>query len=260
MMSLHQIQEQLQAYLLVNDAQIAECVTQPSNDEIVARLDIYSNAYRLRLFEVFELEYENLQKIMGEEEFAKMAFSYIDLYPSRHFSIDKLTQQLPKFLSEDSFYRKKPYLAEVAELIWFLSRSMEAADAPVLKHEDLAAIPQDRWGDIHFTLHPSVKLLTQQWNALALWQAASANSKALQVKKQAEPTFCVVWRRGIESFFNPLTKAEACMLEALQNNLSFADVCEKLLDFFPEDEVAGFAVNLLVRWLNDGMLSTVNLE
>jgi hypothetical protein len=260
MSSLRQIQEQLQAYLLTNDTQIAECVTQPAEDEIVARLDIYSNAYRLRLFEVFELEYENLKKIMGEDEFAKMAFSYIDAYPSQHFSIDKLTRQLPQFLSEDKFYRKKPYLAEIAELIWFLSRSIDASDAPVLKQEDLAAIPQEQWGDIHFTLHPSVKFLTQKWNALAMWQSAVADSKALQVKKHAEPAFCVVWRRGIESYFNPLTKEEVCMLDALQKNLSFADVCEKLLDFFPEEEVAAFAVNCLVKWLNDGMLSSANLE
>lgn len=259
MLPLRDVEKKLQDHLLLGDTAISSAITGASPEQVAERLAIYSDGYRWRLLEALEADYLLLQKFLGEEEFAELGYAYLEAYPSHSFSVDLVGQYLAKFLAETKSYNEKPWLNELARFIWALNKTVDAADAPVLTAADLAAFPQDSWPDMRLTFHPSLTSLVCEWNVTSLWQALANEQKVPLPAKLAEPVQIIVWRKEIQSYYNSLDAKEAWALQCLQQGQTFDAVCEGLLQWYSEEEVAQQAVNMLLRWINDGIVSEIKI-
>lgn len=259
MIALRQLQENLQAHLLTQDEQIAAEISKPTQDTVAERLAIYSHGYQLRLLEVLGVNYAMLAKLLGAEAFDQLGRAYIAAHPSRFFSVDQMGQYLSQFLATTAPYQQQLHLSELANLLWALDKTIDAVDAPVLTAQDLAAIAEDSWPEMRLGLHPSVQLLSFQHNTVALWQALT-NDHDLPAVQQTATNYCVVWRKEIQPFYCVVNTEESWVLQALQQQRSFEEICEGLLQWLSDEEVAQYAVNLLLRWLNDGMLSSIKIS
>lgn len=257
MTNLQALQKNFQAYLLNREEDIVADVCGPDSETISERLDIYGNGYRYRLVEVLGFDYAILQKYIGDEKFAEMGFAYIDAYPSKFYSVAEFGKYLPKFLAECKPYSDMPYLSDLANFMWKLSWTADAEDGPILKYEDLASIPQENWPAMIISLHPSVKCVKCEWNVLPIWQAVTEEREAPAPEKTSEPNYIAVWRKGIQPYYVAVTPAGAWMLQALQEGKTFEEVCEGLLEWYSEEQVAQEAVNFLLQWLSYEMLSTI---
>jgi hypothetical protein len=255
MSGLRELQEGLQAHLLADDKKIKQFVVRPEQGNITERLAIYGTAYRLRLLDVLQKDYPLLKKLLGEDAFAELGDAYIDAYPSKNFSVNCFGQHLAEFLHQEEPYAQNLYLSELAHFIWALGSTITAADAPVLTTQEMAAIPQDLWPELRLKFQPALVVLTQEWNTIALWQALLNNEKLPKSTRQSEVSYCVVWRKAQQAYYVPLSKEEKWVMQMLQENQSFAEVCEGLTQWLPEEQVAQFTVGLLVRWINEGMLA-----
>lgn len=255
---LRQLQASLQTHLLHDDQAIANYITGDSPEMVSERLGIYQHAYYGRLLEVLGKYYEPLVKFLGDDKFYEMAEAYVKAYPSKYFTVDLFPQHLPQFLATAKPYADKPYLTELATFIWSVNSAIDAPDGSILKTEKVGTIPQEDWADMHFTLHPSTKLFTFAWNVVPIWLAALQNTEI----PATEQTTChaVIWRKGIQPYYYPLNQQDFWVLQALQEGKSFGEVCNGLLQWFPEDQVATHAVSLLLRWLNDEMFSDVEVK
>ncbi len=68
-----------------------------------------------------------------------------------------------------------------------------------------------------------------------------------------------VWRRNLQPYYRRNTAEEACMFEALREGLTFADLCQKLCHYMPEEQVAEYAAKYLMICLQEGQLSEVSI-
>ena len=254
---LRKLQEELQAYLLTGNSKIAEAIVNPAQDEIDTRLAIYRDSYYLCLTNILKEDFPLLEKILGEPAFENLAIAYINQYPSKYFSIKDFGERLPTFLHTTQPYNEQPYLKELAELSWELDNTMVTADALLLTVNDLAAIPQEKWGDLQLNPHPSVKLLTQHYNTFDIWQALKQDKPLPTVTNLLKPTYCLIWRKELTPYCYMLNQEAACIISAFQAQQTFADVCEQLAEYLPAEEVAQYAVNQLVNWLNQGIFSGI---
>jgi hypothetical protein len=259
MLKLPEVEKYLQSHLLVGDPTIASVITGASAEQVAERLAIYSNGYRWRLLEALEADYLLLQKFLGEEAFTELGYAYLEKYPSQHFSVDLVGQYLAKFLAETKPYSAQPYLSELAQFIWALNETIDAADAPLITAAELAALPQNSWPDMRLVFHPSLTLLTCEWNTVPVWQALATEQAVPAAMKLTTAASVIVWRKAIQSYYNVLDQKEVWALQALQQGQTFDAVCEGLLQWWSEDEVAQQAVNLLLRWINDGIISEIKL-
>jgi hypothetical protein len=64
------------------------------------RLAIYANAYYARLLECLREEFPVLKHALGEEIFDSFAAGYLELYPSRSYTLFNLGTSFPRFLAE----------------------------------------------------------------------------------------------------------------------------------------------------------------
>jgi hypothetical protein len=64
------------------------------------RLAIYANAYYARLIECLRDVFPVLVQVLGVEIFDGFAFDYLQRYPSRSYTLDRLADSFPRFLEE----------------------------------------------------------------------------------------------------------------------------------------------------------------
>jgi hypothetical protein len=252
---LLQTQREFQRHILCGEGDIAEEISGPDQAFRDTRLGVYYDAYRLRLIEVLGSDFETLRAFAGEEEFDFIARAYIDRHPSEFRNVRWFGGRLADFLREDSRYRARPALAELADFEWALGLAFDAPDAPALAFGDLASLPAEAWSGIVFHAHPSLHSLELSWNIPAIWNAIDRKETPPEPLSTGEPVTVAVWRKDYNSHFRSLPGDEAKMLRAALAGASFPQMCEQLALEHGEDAAAARAAELLRGWVDQGWLS-----
>ncbi|EDP46483.1 DNA-binding domain-containing protein [Rickettsiella grylli] len=257
MSALANVQRAMQTHLMDENGKILNWLVKPVKGTLRERLAVYSNAYIWRLVDALAQEYGVLAQFLGDEAFMALAEAFIDAHPSRVYSISKFSEPFVSFLMDNTPYSEKQYLGELAQLIKALNACLEAADAPCLSVKTLAEIPEQNWPSLCFTFHPSVRYFHFNYNIYAVWQAFVQEKPRPELQKIS--TYCVVWRKALQSYVTSITEAEALAFMQLSRGSCFADVCEAVYDkgLMQESQTAHFVANLLSKWLNNHLLSGV---
>ncbi|WP_448192598.1 HvfC/BufC family peptide modification chaperone [Azospirillum sp. sgz301742] len=117
------------------------------------------------LVEALEAAFPATARLLGRAVFRRAAAGYFRRHPPHVPQLLAFGDRFPDHLDE------MPEVAELARFEWAWNAAFFAADAPMLDPADLRAVPQHRYPDLHFTLHPSVHLLTVAHPVLDLWKA-----------------------------------------------------------------------------------------
>lgn len=257
MISLKQLQQSFQAYVLQDDQTILSNVIDSTQISAQSRMDIYRDAYYLRLIEILAMDYPMLKDWLKEPTFKKIAREYIEVFPSHNFSVRVFGQHLSKFLAQSN---SESMLAELAAFEWKLAEVLDAADGPTMAIEDMAKIPPDAWGSMQLFLHPSLQVTSFFSNAAEIWKALNENKKKPKIIYSTEPMFHMFWRKDQDAYFMPLNPAQIHMLNAIREKKSFGEICEELCEILPEEEVIQFAAGTMRNWIHDGVISEISLQ
>lgn len=260
MNELTRLQEDFQAYLLADTRKNPRFAARIINDKKVGaekRLQIYHDAYRLRIIEVLVNAYPKLQALLGEAAFEKAARGYIDQYPSTFRNIRWMGNQMSAYLSQT--LPKQPTASEIAAFEWALGLAFDAEDAPVLHIDDLAKIPPETWGDLRFTLHPSVQTLLIHSNAIEIWKALSNEKKPPKPTKTA-PQTVLIWRSELDSYFRVMPENESTAITRVCAGATFAELCENIQDATDEKKAVTLAAQFISVWLQDGLIQAIESE
>jgi hypothetical protein len=248
------IQDTFQRYVLQGERAILNEIAGPDADFREARARIYYEAYRLRLLEVLESDFETLKQWVGEETFTVLGGDYLAAHPSVFRNVRWMGSALPGFLREDPRYRDRPAWSELAAFEWALGLAFDAPDAPVLTFDQLAQVAPEHWGDLRLRLHPALCWLTFDWNVLEVWNAAAQHQPIPEAGRASPPVTVAIWRQQYQSHFRSIPEDEKSMLVAVRSGASFADVCERLSGDGHES-AALVAAQRLRAWVDQGWLS-----
>jgi hypothetical protein len=224
-------------------------VTEPSVSlDATARLQVYVDAYLLRLREVLAEDFPRLAAFLGAERFAEVACDYLRAHPSVHPSVRHLGDGFPTFVTRRP--ELPPYLGDLARLERARTDVFDAPDdPPPLAVADLGALAPDAWPELRFAPIRALTLLRLDWPVHELWGSAEALPAA------PAPTAVRVWRgAGYRVFHAVLEPRAACALERLVAGEPFGAICAAF-DDLPPDEGARQASGLLARWLEDGTIA-----
>jgi hypothetical protein len=190
--------------------------------DAMARLAIYHHAYRARLREALGEAHDKTWSYLGDDFFAELADAYLQAHPSSFRNLrwygagfaEHLARALPDH----------PCVAELARLEWALGLAFDAADTPAVAAADVAGLAPQQWDDVVFQLHPSVRLLTLEWNTVALWQALGSGDEPPEAAARA-PQDWLVWRHAGQPHFRSLDAGEALALRRIGRGDNFGAVC-----------------------------------
>lgn len=258
MTDLVNLQDRFQNYLLKGQVGIQQSIVNPEKVSAAKRLDIYLDAYRTRLIEALASNYPILKIYLGSELFQKIANEYLQQHPSSYRSIRWFGDMLADFLSN---YEgdNHPYLAEFAQFEWSLALTFDAADAEVIKMEQMATIPAEAWGSMQLIPHPSLHRINLFWNVIPIWQAISEERLADELVKNVKPAPWVMWRRDYVSRFYSLAEDESWAMDAMIKGLNFGEICTGLCEWVDEQEVGLRAASFLKGWIQSGLISKIKI-
>ena len=144
---LHEWQSALQACIVEpqRDRERIRPHLQAGSVDVDSQLEIYANAYVMRLVEALRSNYPALHHALGDKGFEVMARCYLERYPSTHASIRWFGDSMARFLQDRDPYRQVPVLSELAAFEWAVRHTIDAADT-----ERLSTPPDSRicscWG------------------------------------------------------------------------------------------------------------------
>jgi hypothetical protein len=251
---LRRLQRDLQNHLLGEPSAIADAILDAPPLPTAARLEIYHNAYRVRLIEALDDTYPMLHALLGDEVFMALGQEFVAAHPSVHRSIRWYGCELAEFLGRLPPYAEQPILAELAQLEWTLAEVFDSADAAPKPRAAFSAIDGAAWSELRFQFHPSLRRLHLAWNTTAVWQALSRDETPPSPSSAQDPVPWLLWRQNLQNYFRSLAADEAAALESALQGRSFGEICETLAEWLPEDEIPLRAAGLLGTWADSGII------
>ena len=249
--SLADLQRAFQDYVLASSAAFTAQVRETSKADRATLLDVYRDGYALRLIEVLTNDFPGVLAMAGPESFDALTRAYISAHPSRHPSVRWFGRNLADFLAD------KPALAEMARFEWALGEAFDSVDAEPIKAEAIMAVPPEAWETIAFAPIPSLQCLVFAHDVPPSWQRREeVEPGTLDVAELDAPVAWVIWRPERASNFRSLEPDEAAMLGAMIERQPFPALCEALLPYVEEDQVAARAAGLLRVWVEEGMIGS----
>jgi uncharacterized protein (UPF0276 family) len=201
----------------------------PENATRQARLDIYQNAYRVRLRGVVADTFEQTAKYLGTDLFDALGLDFVLKHPCNSRSLNRYGQAWPSYLQTQ--YPNNPELHELAQLEWDLRTRFDGADIPCLTPEHAAqASPPHAWLHQTQASHPSLIMRASATNAFELWQALSQDAEVPEPMLWQHPMHMLVWRQNWQPMFQMMGGQQAELMQGLCNSQSITQLCEQWND------------------------------
>ncbi len=211
------------------------------------RLEIYADAYFLRLRDVLAEDFPRVAKLVGEETFDGMVRQYLKAHPSTEPSVRHLGRAMAEFIR--SREDLPAWLADLAALEWARVNAFDAPDDEPLTMGKLAEIDPAAWPQLRMAAVRSLGVVNAAWPVHRLW--AEDNREGLEPSS----TSIRVWRRAdFHILHAPMDKHEAAAVTRLLAGWTFGEICQ-VFDDLDEQQGAEQAGALLLRWLEDGIIA-----
>jgi hypothetical protein len=186
---------------------ISEVIEASSQQSSEQRLQVYCNAYFARLLDCLREEFRTLCQFLGQEIFDGLAVVYLNLYPSRTYTLGELGADFPRFLEESRDQFRDPDAGELPPWVRFmvdlatLERvQSEVFDGPgteglknVLSPDDLKQITPESWLQTRLEPAPCLRLLSLGYPVHEFTTAIRLNPEAQL--SDPRPTWLAVTRR-----------------------------------------------------------------
>lgn len=258
---LPELQRQFQDYLLGADEAVAAVVNDSPKEAGAVLLEVYRDAYALRLIEILGNDYPKTKEMLGEASFDGMGRAYLRAHPSRSFSVRWFGRQLSAFLAATAPWSDYPMLAEMAALEWALGEAFDAPDVAVIGPEAMAAVPHAGWPGLTFRLHPSLRQHEFRFAVPELWQQLEHGETPPEpVPAYEAPILFLIWREGLETAYRGIDPDEAWAVEQVLQGTPFGPLCDGLTQFHDAATAAGRAAQMLKQWLSDGLVVSYALS
>ncbi|HVW36906.1 MAG TPA: DNA-binding domain-containing protein [Pirellulales bacterium] len=223
------------------------------------RLAIYANAYFARLLECMRAVFPFTAKTVGEEAFDELALGYLERYPSRSYTLDRLGAEFARYLEEtrpDLDDEGRPtetwpdFLIDLAGLEWAIGEVFDGPGVegrPLLAADDLRSIPAERWPQARLITAPCLRLLALRF-PLNDYYTALRDDETPPLPEPAE-SYLALTRREYVVRRHALERPQFELLSALAAGETVGEAIERAAHV-SSDGLDALAANL-ERWFRE---------
>ena len=114
-----------------------------ANHDAESRVWIYRGMYPMRMVEALQIDFSGVRSALGEEHFEWLVMEYVQRFPSRSWTLNRLGDNFPKFLGEQRLVRGRRFLSELATLELSLCQVFDAPPQECLSAKTLQDLTQE---------------------------------------------------------------------------------------------------------------------
>jgi hypothetical protein len=216
-------------------------------------IDIYAYAYRERLHEALRSNYGALHRLLGDRDFAEMAYAFTAAHPPRTVSIRWFGADLPLYLRTVAPFFDCAVLAELAQFEWALRHTIDAAEGERIDADFLRSLSATQWETLRCAMHPSLSVLHFAWNAPPLWCALD-NGGEPPAPTQCGAYWFVYRDANLVTQWRSAETTEALAMQRWQRGDDFSAICNFLAARDEHSDAAIKAAELMRCWVDQGLL------
>lgn len=209
-------------------ADVARGVVLPSKTlSALERLDIYRDMYLLRMEEALAIDYPALKHFLGSDEFMRVVARYMDVYPSRSYTLNRLGDHLPEFLATLGDLPKKEFCVDLARLEYALTMVFDAGETAPLTSDAVRAVRQEAWETARLKPIEAFRLLALD-NPVSQYVGAVDGENHFP-RIAARKSWVVAYRRNYQVHRMDLTEAAYELLSALASGRTMGEAITTVL-------------------------------
>jgi hypothetical protein len=197
------------------------------------RLAVYRDNVLVSLRRLLEGTFPATRRHLGPERFAGLALAFARAEPPDRPQLLAYGAGFPAFLARAG---AEPPAADLARLEWAREEACHAADAPPLDPASLAAIPQERYPELRFVPHPSLRLVASAGPVFSLWRALTTDAAP---PPDAGPEQALVVRPDVTVTTRAIAAADLLLVQALVDGLPLAEAAEQAQAAYPAFDLQG---------------------
>lgn len=209
--------------LLPEAAGRLESVVLPSKSlTSVERLDIYAHMYFARLLEILVAEYPTTRQILGDKGFERACRRFLERNPSKHRTLNRLSEKFPAFLARHLPPGNRSRLAvEVARIERAMEEVFDAPRAEPLTAAQFAAIGADDWHGVRLRVIPALQMFRLRYPVNEYMTAVRRAGKPRMPRARA--SCAIVYRRGFQVYRRDQAPDQFKLLAALAAGRTLAE-------------------------------------
>jgi len=160
----------------------------------VERVAIYHDMYLLRMEEALEADFPAIEHFVGHGRFHKLVADYVEMFPSRSYTLNRLADHLPEFIQSDESLRHRNFLYDLARLELAVTQAFDASPAAPLTSEQIAGVPDDAWDRARLRPVPSLHLMAFRYSVSEYLE--SVQEDAAHPATTRKDSWYAIYRRG----------------------------------------------------------------
>ena len=197
-------------------ARVGDVIRPSATLTAVERVGIYHDMYLLRMEEALATDFPGLKHRVGPAAFFDLVRGYVQEYPSRHFSLNRLGDHLPDYIRRaPGLGRRRGFCFDLARLELALSRAFDAPHTPALTAEAIAAVPAEAWEGARLVPVAALALLAFRHPVGAYLDSVTDAEEHHHPPMAREATWAVVYRRDYAVFRQDLSRGAHDQLSEL---------------------------------------------
>jgi hypothetical protein len=260
--------EEAQRLIRLQRGELEAVIRRSKSLTAAERMAIYANAYYARLLECMEAWFPVLKSALGEEVFNGFAFEYLQQYPSKSYTLDRLGENFARFLNETRPEGEEggwpDFLIDLATLEWNIHQVFDGPGVefqPLLTAETLQAFPAERFAESRLVPVPCLRLLSFRYPVNAYYTAARAVEEGEEVPlPDPEPERVALSRREFVVRRYPLDSAQYALLEKVLAGATVGEAIAAAADAsgLDDDALAAGLQEWFRLWVAEGFFQAIS--
>jgi hypothetical protein len=186
------------------------------------RIDIYHGMYLLRMAEALETDFPALAHFLGEDRWAALVRGYVEVHPSRSYTLNVLGRRLPGWLHEAEALPRRGFCHDLARLEWAITEAFDAEQTPRLTEAELSATPDDAWDGARLVPSAALRLVELRWNANE-WLDSTKDDRHDHPRPRRRQTWVAVFRQSYAVYRRELSRPAYRLLSDLASGTTVGD-------------------------------------
>ena len=237
-----------------SSAEVDARITRSTKLTAAERLDIYAVAYFSRLHEALASDYPATVHLLGHERYHRVAGEYLTRFPSRHYSLNHLGRDFPRFLAGKTSIPRRALVRDVAKLELAMQVVFDAAEAEGLTPGELAAIPPERFPTAVFRFVPAFTLLELDHRANAIVSAVKQGTTPFPSPGRKK-TFVAVYRKNYVLWRKDLDETEYTILRALRRGTTLDRALRSVERIDRRPDLVARVSRIFQDWQSEGVIA-----
>jgi len=224
--------------------------------EPLERLDIYRGMYLLRMEEALAIDYPALKHFLGDDTFMRLVARFVDVYPSRSYTLNRLGDHLPEFLATVEDIRSPGFCRELARLEYALTQVFDEQETPRMTQEAIQSVPEDAWENARLKPVAAFRLGEFDYPVSEYVGAVDEENAFPRIRKRK--TFVVAYRSNFRVQRLDLTKSAYQMLSELASGKKLGDTLMASAAWRPKVKESQL-FEWFREWMSEGLFQAVEL-